>query len=134
MHPQRPACSPGRVLRGTERNSNQHERSQAWVQEVRLRGYGTSGTSSLSYIHLPPRSTGSFLGSGASSHRNLNNSSGWAMRTLPVPLTQIPLRFFDPATPPKPPCPAAFSVSVRRIAILERFSPAGPITRDREFF
>ncbi|GAI16012.1 unnamed protein product [marine sediment metagenome] len=32
-------------------------------------------------------------------------------------------RFFDPITPPYPPCPAAFPVSVWIIAILDSLSP-----------
>src|ERR1017187_10042757 len=54
------------------------------------------------------------------------NAFGSAISTLPVPSTAIAFRFFEPNTPPKPPCPRASPASWISAATRLTFSPAWP--------
>jgi len=53
--------------------------------------------------------------------------SGSATLTLPVPITAIAFRFFEPKTLPNPPCPAPEPAPWIRAPMRVLFSPAGPM-------
>ncbi len=60
-------------------------------------------------------------------------SASW-YRYLPPPRMAMVFSFLSPATAPMPQRPMTLPISLVRQAILTRFSPAGPMDRERRFW